>query len=709
MATNEASRPQAPKQPLGPRERPPGPEAPRPWTQKQPENQPRRPALGWRWWLLLLVFMAANWLLVPLLFPDKPDRVTVPYTYFKEQVVAGNVAEITSQGDAVQGSFKEPVTYPPSEQNPRTAKEFETRLPTFVDQGLESLLESKGVVINARPLDTGRGWLVSVLLSFGPAILFFALLLMMASRSQQAQQGLFGLGRSRAKRYEASSEKPRITFEDVAGIEEAEAELEEIVDFLKNPEKYQRLGGTIPKGVLLVGPPGTGKTLLARAVAGEANVPFFSMSGSEFVEMIVGVGAARVRDLFEQAKKEAPAIVFVDELDAIGRRRGGGGIVGGGHDEREQTLNQLLVAMDGFDAREAVIVLAATNRPDVLDPALLRPGRFDRRVTVQRPDRVGREAILKVHTRGVPLDPDVDLAELGAATPGLVGAELRNLVNEAALLAARRERDTVKRQDFFDAMEKIILGAERQVVMSPEDRRRVAFHESGHALLGLLIPEADPVHKVTIVPRGQALGVTYQMPADDRHNYTEAYLRARITGALGGRAAEEIVFDALTTGAENDLQQATQLARQMVTRWGMSPEVGLLSLTPQDGSDYLGAASALGIGREYSETLAATVDRETHRIIAECYSHARELLRTERSRLDSLAEALLEHESLSDEDIPRAAGLPVKQREKLESGSPSAVVADAGTTPGGTGAAGVGEPAALRATPPPSLGGQPGT
>jgi cell division protease FtsH len=631
--------------------------------------------LGWTWWALLLVFLAVNWLLVPYVFPDKPNRITIPFTTFKQQVDAGNVAEITSQGDAIQGTLRQPLTYPPEGPEAKTSAQFDTRLPTFADPGLETLLETKGVVISARPIDAGRGWLVTLLLSFGPAILFFGFLFWMASRAQSAQQGLFGLGRSRAQRYQPADQQAKITFADVAGIEEAKADLQEIVDFLKNPDKYRRLGGTIPKGVLLVGPPGTGKTLLARAVAGEANVPFFSMSGSEFVEMIVGVGAARVRDLFEQAKKEAPAIVFVDELDAIGRRRGGANVMGGGHDEREQTLNQMLVAMDGFDAREAVIVLAATNRPDVLDPALLRPGRFDRRIAVQRPDRVGREAILRVHTRGVPLAKDVDLAEIAAATPGLVGAELRNLVNEAALLAARREKNAVGRQDFFDAMEKIILGAERQVVMSPEDRRRVAYHESGHALLGLVIPEADPVHKVTIVPRGQALGVTYQMPSDDRHNYTESYLRARITGALGGRAAEQLIFGALTTGAENDLQQATQLARQMVTRWGMSPKVGLLSLTPQDGSDYLGPGGALGIGREFSEALAATVDAETQRIIDECYARASGLLAEHRTNLESLAEALLAQESLADAEIVRAAGLepqpPAKAAELGIGSAPS--------------------------------------
>jgi cell division protease FtsH len=640
------------------RPRPPGPEAPRPNASQRPPQHKRPAGLGWSWILLLVAFLIANYLLAPVLFPEKPDRITIPYTTFREQVEAGNVIEITSQGDAIQGTFREPVTYPPAPtggQQPQTSRHFETRLPTFVDPQLDTLLREKGVVINARPLDQGRGLLWTALLSFGPAILFFALLFWMASRSQQAQAGVFGLGRSRARRYQPEEGQQRITFADVAGIDEAKQELQEIVDFLKNPDKYRRLGGTIPKGVLLVGPPGTGKTLLARAVAGEAGVPFFSMSGSEFIEMIVGVGAARVRDLFEQARKEAPSIVFVDELDAIGRRRGAGTIVGGGHDEREQTLNQLLVAMDGFDAREAVIVLAATNRPDVLDPALLRPGRFDRRVVVPRPDRHGREEILKVHTRGVPLASDVDLGEIAAATPGLVGADLRNLVNEAALLAARRDRDAVTREDFFDALEKIALGTERKLVMSPEDRRRTAYHEAGHALVGLLTPEADPVHKVTIVPRGQALGVTYSLPVDDRLNYTEPYLRARIAVAMGGRVAEELVFHTPSTGAENDFQQATDIARQMVTRWGMSPRVGPMSIAQPDGNEFLGGP--LSLSREISEALAQVVDDEVRRILDECYQYTRATLTRERARLEALAEALLARESLEEREIREVTGL----------------------------------------------------
>jgi cell division protease FtsH len=639
------------------RPRPPGPESAR-RPSDHPPKQPKQPWFGsWRPWALLAIFVLLNTILAPILFPDQSDRVTVAYSKFKDEVKADNVAEITSRGDAIQGVFKQPVTVPLRDQPGRTktGTRFDSQAPSFEDRELIPLLEQHSVVVNARPLEEGRSWWLSLLISVAPGLLIFGLLFWMSSRVSQAQAGAFGLGRSRAKRY--VEEKPSITFQDVAGIDEAEAELEEIVDFLKNPQKYQRLGGTIPKGVLLVGAPGTGKTLLARAVAGEAGVPFFSMSASEFVEMIVGVGASRVRDLFEQAKKEAPAIVFIDELDAIGRARGASGGFGG-HDEREQTLNQMLVEMDGFDSRQAVIVLAATNRPDVLDPALLRPGRFDRRVTVQRPDRIGREKILRVHTRGVPLAPDLSLADLAQATPGLVGAELRNLVNEAALLAARKEKEYVGRDDFYEAMEKIMLGAARHIAISPEDRRRVAYHEAGHALVGLVLPDADPVHKVTIVPRGQALGVTYQMPIDDRLNYPKDYLLARITGALGGRAAEEIVFGDITTGAENDLQQVTQIARQMVTRWGMSENVGLLALDSPAQDNFLGT----GFGqRWYSEETARTVDREILRIVDECHEKAIDVLRSERQRLDALADALLERESLDEREILQVVGMPGRQ------------------------------------------------
>jgi cell division protease FtsH len=463
-----------------------------------------------------------------------------------------------------------------------------------------------------------------------------------------------GIGKSRARRYDQQRDT-KVTFDDVAGIDEAENELVEIVDFLKNPPKYTRLGGTAPKGVLLVGAPGTGKTLLARAVAGEAGVPFFSMSAAEFVEMIVGVGAARVRDLFKQAREHAPAIVFIDELDAIGRARGQVAI--GGSSEQEQTLNQILTEMDGFSSREGIIVLGATNQPDVLDRALLRPGRFDRRVVVNLPDRTGREAIVRVHTRRMPLAADVTLAGIAAVTPGFSGADLKNLVNEAALLAARRQQEDVRQQDFLDALEKIVLGPARPLLLTQADKERIAYHESGHAILGLVVPGADPVNRVTIVPRGQALGVTYQRPDSDRYNYPEGYLRARIVGMLGGRAAEEIVYGTRTTGAENDIEQATGLARQMVTRWGMSERLGLVQLAPRE-NPYLGAASAYAGERPFSEATAEAVDAEVRRIIAESHEQARRLLVTHRKQLDALAQALLSRETLNEQEILRVTGLP---------------------------------------------------
>jgi cell division protease FtsH len=620
-----------------------------------------------RFWVVLLILLAINWLLVPLLFPEPRDRVTVPYTFFKQQVAAGNVAEITSRGEDIQGEFKQAVADPnplpegapplPEGQTPPTYTKFATIKPAFEDADLLPLLEENGVVITAEPLEGPRSPLLNLLLAFGPTLLLLGGFLWLSARAaRSAGGGVFGLGQSRARRYDATEQAERITFEDVAGIDEVEAELVEIVDFLKTPDKYQRLGGRIPKGVLLVGPPGTGKTLLARAVAGEAGVPFFSMSGSEFIEMVVGVGAARVRDLFAQAKKAAPAIVFIDELDAIGRRRGGANSIGG-NDEREQTLNQILVEMDGFDAREAVIILAATNRADVLDPALLRPGRFDRRINVLAPDREGRREILAVHTRGVPLADDVDLGQIAAETPGLVGADLRNLVNEAALLAARNGHAAVMRADFTEALEKIALGAERKLALDPAERKRVAYHEAGHALLGLLQPEGDPVRRVTVVPRGQALGVTLSIPENDRYNYSEPYLRARIVNALGGRAAEQVVYGVVTTGAENDIKQVTDLARAMVTRFGMSPEVGLIALSGSDEGNYLESGIVGGTSRPYSEETARAVDQAVRRIVDESYARALDLLTANRARLDALTEALLREESLDEAQMRAAAGL----------------------------------------------------
>ena len=601
------------------------------------------------WWLTFLLIMAANWVLMSVLFPE-PTYVTIPYTAFKDQVQAGNVEEVVSVGDALQGTFKNEITYPPSGPNPRTSTHFKTQRPAFADPGLETLLEEKGVVINARPLDEGRPFWQNLLLGFGPTVLLIGAFVWLTRRAAGAGGGVFGIGKSRAKRY--SEEQPTVTFEDVAGIEEAENELVEIVDFLKNPGKYQRLGGTVPKGVLLIGAPGTGKTLLAKAVAGEAGVPFFSLSASEFIEMIVGVGAARVRDLFKQAREAAPSIIFIDELDAIGRVRGAGGTIGG-HDEREQTLNQILTEMDGFDSREGVIVLAATNRADVLDPALLRPGRFDRRVMVQGPDRAGRAAILKVHTRGVPLAKDVDLNRIAAETPGLVGAELRNLVNEAALLAARKGQNEVHGRDFSEAMEKILLGPARHILLTQADRERIAYHEGGHALLGLLVPGSDPVHRVTIVPRGMALGVTYQLPVDDRTNYPEDHLRARITSALGGRAAEQLIYGVVTTGAENDLQQVSNIARHMVLSWGMSEKLGPLSFQPPQNDGLPPSFQR----QPYSDATAELIDAEVRRIVDECHREADRLLAEHREKLVALATALLKEESLDEEQIREVTGL----------------------------------------------------
>jgi cell division protease FtsH len=611
---------------------------------------PRRPGRlpPARWWLWFGLLLLVNFLVVSYLFPGPQAPEEVPYTFFKEQVKAGNVEQISTRGDAVEGTFEEPVTYPPKGEGSTTR--FTTAIPSFANTRLEELLVDRGVQINSEPLDQPRGLLLSVLFSFGPALLLIALFVWLSRRAAGQGGGLggalTGLGRSRARRYD-QKEGERVTFDDVAGIEEAENELVEIVDFLKQPERYTRLGGAAPKGVLLVGPPGTGKTLLARAVAGEAGVPFFSMSASEFVEMIVGVGASRVRDLFKQAREAAPAIIFIDELDSIGRARGRSAV--GGSSEQEQTLNQILTEMDGFSSREGVIVLAATNQPDLLDPALLRPGRFDRRVVVQPPDKRGREEILKVHTRSVPLGPDVDLAGIAAVTPGLVGADLRNLVNEAALLAARRDQDEVHQKDFLDALEKIVLGPERQLVMSPEDRERIAYHEGGHAILGLLVPGADPVNRVTIIPRGQALGVTYQRPEEDRYNYPEEYLRARIVGALGGRAAEEIVYGTRTTGAESDIDQATDLARKMITRWGMSDELDMVALAPR-GSAFLDGVPSGG-EKPYSEETAREIDAEVRGIIRESHEEARRLLAEHRRELDMLAHALLERETLDEQEI----------------------------------------------------------
>jgi cell division protease FtsH len=563
--------------------------------------------------------------------------VEVPYSTFYQQVQIDNVKDVVFQGQDANGDFYNAISVPGS-NNGLPSKTFHfTQLPNG-DPTLIPLLNQHHVQYQAK-LAGDNNILLSILFNLVPWLLVIGVFVFIARRATQSQQNIFSFGKSRAKLI--LEDRPSTTFADVAGVDEAKNDLVEVVEFLKTPGKFQRLGGRIPRGVLLVGPPGTGKTLLARAVAGEASVPFFSMSGSEFVEVLVGVGASRVRDLFDQAKKAAPSIIFIDEVDAVGRQRGSSI---NSNDEREQTLNQLLVEMDGFDTRQAVVVIAATNRPDGLDKALLRPGRFDRRVTVERPDWNGRLAILKIHSRDVPMSKDVDLITIARATPGMVGADLANLVNEAALLAARRNLDSVTQNCFDEALDKILIGAERPLILSEEDLNVVAYHESGHALTGLLQEFVDPVSKVTIVPRGQALGVTQYTPLDDRYNYSKDYLEAQLVTALGGRAAEEVAIGHITTGAENDLQRVTAIARQMVARWGMSERLGTISFSERD-DPFAGTALASS-AREYSEKTATIIDEEVDRIVKWAYNRSVSLLAEHRATLDRIARALRLYETI---------------------------------------------------------------
>jgi cell division protease FtsH len=610
------------------------------------QRQPRRGGF----WGVLLAALAINWVLASVVM-GPPPRTDVSYTFFTDQLDRSNVETVTSTADTIQGEFAKAVDYPPRSKDPTRVALFTTQRPTFATDDLLATLEAKGVTVNATDPDAAAPLWQQVLVGFGPTLLLIGLLVwFLRRRAASGLGGLGGFGKSKATLYQPDATS-RTTFADVAGIDEVQHEVREIVDFLRDPQRYTRLGARIPHGVLLSGPPGTGKTLLARAVAGEAGVPFFSISASEFIEAIVGVGASRVRDLFDQAKKVAPSIIFIDELDAIGRARGGS-FSAGGVDEREQTLNQILTEMDGFEGNEGVVVLAATNRPEVLDPALLRPGRFDRRVAVSPPDLDGRLKILAVHTRSVPLAPEVDLATVAAATPGMVGADLANLVNEAALAAAEHHHERVTGTDFGEALEKVLLGTVRGIVLSPEEKLSTAYHESGHALLGMLTPGADPVRRVTIIPRGQALGVTVQTPEMDRYGYTETYLRGRIAGALGGRAAEEIVYGAVTTGAESDLDQATRLARQMVGRWGMSPRVGPVSVLPPPGQEQpFGPDGAAPATKQL-------VDEEVRRLIEQCYGDAVQTLRSHRVRLDGLAHTLFDKETLGEDEAYAAAGIP---------------------------------------------------
>jgi len=623
----------------------PAPEStpPKPW---RTEGLPPAPSKSGkpRWSLFALAAIGYAVVFAILTVQDRLSAPeVVPYTEFRQQVVGHNVAEVFSRGDSIQGVLKKGVPVPGDAA--RSYERFTTERPTFASDDLLTDLANGGAQVRATPLVQERGVLTNLLISVAPFLLLIGFYAWMFRRQQSMiGGGLLGGG----PRKPVDRESIRVTFDDVAGIDEVEDEINEIVDFLKDPGKYRKLGARAPKGVLLAGAPGTGKTLLARATAGEANVPFFSASASEFIEMIVGVGASRVRELFAEARKVAPAIIFIDEIDTIGRARGGARAFGG-HDEREQTLNQILTEMDGFSGHEGVVVLAATNRADVLDPALLRPGRFDRQIIVHAPDQKGRLAILKVHTRKVPLGPDADLEQLAASTPGMTGADLANLVNEAALLAARRSQQSVTHRDLTDALEKVQLGTARSVVIPEAERRRTAYHEAGHALIGMLQPGADPVRKVSIVPRGRALGVTLSTPDTDRYGYDANYLRGRIVGALGGMAAEQEVYGVITSGAESDLEQVTRVARSMVGRWGMSERVGPLSVLPAEGDPRMAGVS---------ETLLNAVDEEVRRITDDCYSEARRLLRDHRAQLDAIVRELLAKESLDEPEIYAAAGIP---------------------------------------------------
>ena len=623
---------------------PPPQQPARPWrTEGLPKGSPSKPNPRWATmapWLIGYLLLFAVLTVQDRLSGPQP----VPYTEFKSQVAVKNVGELFARGDSIEGELKKGAPLPG--QQGRTYQQFTTERPTFANDDLLAELTGGGATVRATPLVQQRGFITNLLISFAPMLLLVGFYVWMFKRQQSAMGGMGGLlGGGKQKRVDP--ETVRVTFDDVAGIDEVEAEINEVVDFLKEPEKYRRLGARVPKGVLLAGAPGTGKTLLARATAGEAKVPFFSASASEFIEMIVGVGASRVRELFSEARKVAPAIIFIDEIDTIGRARGGPRSFGG-HDEREQTLNQILTEMDGFTGTEGVVVLAATNRPDVLDPALLRPGRFDRQIIVHPPDHKGRVDILKVHTRKVPVAKDVDLDQLASATPGMTGADLANLVNEAALLAARRRQEVVHQRDLTDSLEKVQLGTARNVVIPEAQRRRTAYHEAGHALLGMLQTGADPVRKVSIIPRGRALGVTLSTPESDRYGYDADYLRGKIIGALGGMAAEQEVFNLVTTGAESDLETVTRIARSMVGRWGMSERIGTLSVLPADGDPRMAGIS---------DGLLDAVDEEVRRITDECYAEARRLLRENRDKLDAIVVQLLARESLDEAEVYAAAGI----------------------------------------------------
>jgi cell division protease FtsH len=614
------------------------------------QSEPPRFRISPIWWVVLIALLVWN---VITFFSANVTEATIPYSVFLSQVNAGNVANVTISGNQISGQLNNPITYPQPtpgptptgdvvQPTPLSYTDFVTLFPDTVgDPTLLPLLEQKGIQVTVQ----NPSQLLTILLTYGlPLILLFVVIFWVGRQAMQSQQGVFSFGRTRARRVKPDA--PKVTFNDVAGADEAKQDLMEVVDFLRKPQKYHDLGARIPRGVLLVGPPGAGKTLLARAVAGEANAPFFSLSASEFVEMFVGVGASRVRDLFEQAKQSAPSIVFIDELDAVGRRRGAG--LGAVNDEREQTLNQLLVEMDGFDDRQEVILIAATNRPDVLDPALLRPGRFDRRVVVGAPDRKGRLGIFQIHTRKLPLAEDVNLDVLSTITVGMSGADIANLCNEAALTGARNNHEKISMSDFESALDKITLGAARPLIMREEDRRVIAYHEGGHAVTAWFVPEADTVHKITIIPHGLALGVTEQSPGEDKYNFPRSYLLARLAVMMGGRVGEELAICEISTGAENDLTEATHLARRMVTRWAMT-DFGLMSVDTDEEQPFLGYEIAQG--RTISEETASKIDEQVQKLLNERHAFTTRILTEHQDALDKLVVELIKRETLLQEEI----------------------------------------------------------
>ena len=638
----------------------------RPEPPQKPDTNPQ-PAIPNQYsflWLSAAIFLMVLW----MQGANQPQQQEVAYSDFKEAVTAGQVSEVTLRQEDIQGNFTESGAARFSAASEPSSTRFITLRPQTDDPALLPLLEEHGVTIQGAR--SGRPWWQELILGFLPWILFLALMFWFWGNAQKRiGQGGGVLDFSRSKARRARKETSTVTLDDVAGVESAKREIAEIIDFLKTPEKYQRLGAIMPKGILLVGPPGTGKTLLARAIAGEAEVPFFSISASEFIEMFVGVGAARVRDMFKEARKDAPALIFIDELDAVGRSRGAG--LGGGHDEREQTLNQILTEMDGFEAHENVLVLAATNRPDVLDTALLRPGRFDRKITLERPHKEARAAILKVHARKVPLSDDVDLDQIATRTIGFSGADLHNLVNEAALTAAREGLDEVNTRCFEIARDRIILGETREAQLPPQEREAVAYHECGHALMAYYMPNADPLTKVTIIPHGMAMGVTEQTPRDDHYTYTESYLKDRIKVMLGGRCAEKLVYGEVSTGAQNDLKEATTLVRRMIGQWGMSEKIGPMGLNIGEEHVFLGRE--MGQPREFSEKMAELIDAEIQSQLLSLEKATLDFLASHRSQLEALAQAVLKQESLSAEEIRGILEQSPKETaavESLKSGSP---------------------------------------